>query len=183
MMKVFSFATSKTAKIMELEVSGGSLTNSSVTLNSNNSLNNSSYMTKETVEEEHAATKEEYVELFLSTLFVLNYRRQQRAAFQTKKGNFTSGSFYFIRLNELQQNLCNIKWSNRSTRKKCQKWHVAGVTLRSSRVRESIDYLVVLIWKCPQRTVRCTFGVEIIPLNWVSDTQNTSMSQHSPKMF
>ncbi len=86
MMKVFSFATSKTAKIMELEVQGGSLNNSSATINSTNSLNNSSYMSKETVEEEHAATKEEYVELFLATLFVLNYRRQQRSEPQAKKG-------------------------------------------------------------------------------------------------
>jgi alpha-tubulin suppressor-like RCC1 family protein len=85
MMKVFSFATSKTAKIMELEVQGGSLNNSSAAINSAHSLNSSSYNSKDTVEEEHAATKEEYVELFLATLFALNYRRQQRSEPQAKK--------------------------------------------------------------------------------------------------
>jgi hypothetical protein len=86
MMKVFSFATSKTAKIMELEVQGGSLNNSSAAINSAHSQNSSSYNSKDTVEEEHAATKEEYVELFLATLFALNYRRQQRSEPQAKKG-------------------------------------------------------------------------------------------------
>ena len=84
---------------MELEVSGGSMTNSSATLNSPNSLNSSSYMTKETVEEEHAATKEEYVELFLSTLFVLNYRRKQRSAPQAKEGKFNEFIYLLSWLN------------------------------------------------------------------------------------
>ena len=71
---------------MELEVQGGSLNNSSAAINSAHSLNSSSYNNKDTVEEEHAATKEEYVELFLATLFALNYRRQQRSEPQAKKG-------------------------------------------------------------------------------------------------
>jgi hypothetical protein len=121
-MKVFSFATSKTAKIMELEVQGGSLNNSSAAINSAHSLNSSSYNSKDTVEEEHAATKEEYVELFLATLFALNYRRQQRSEPQAKKGKIHA---QLTELNltqlSLQPNRCNIKWCSRSTRKKCQK--------------------------------------------------------------